>query len=141
MKSKIVEVKSFYNYLTHQLPAITEFSIFLGHPNAHAPFMNHKWIMRVESVLTCARGVYSHACAEAYTASQNHRSNKRKTHTAALTKKKLSKIVPGTIYYKKNRYKKELFPPSSSNSQYILCSLPLILSIYCVNIEGNVINL
>ena len=27
MKSKIVEVKSFYNYLTHHLPAIREFSI------------------------------------------------------------------------------------------------------------------
>ena len=28
MKSKIIEVKSFYNYLTHYLPAHTEFSFF-----------------------------------------------------------------------------------------------------------------
>ena len=35
IKSKIVKVKSFYNYITHHLPAITEFSIFLGHPNVH----------------------------------------------------------------------------------------------------------
>ena len=35
MKSKIVKVKSFYNYLTNHLPAITEFSFFLGHPNVH----------------------------------------------------------------------------------------------------------
>ena len=32
MKSKIVKVKLFENYLTHHLPAITEYSIFLGHP-------------------------------------------------------------------------------------------------------------
>ena len=32
MKSKIVKVKSFYNYLINHLPAITEISIFLGHP-------------------------------------------------------------------------------------------------------------
>ena len=35
MKSKIVKVKSFYNYLTYHLSAITEFQIFLGHPNVH----------------------------------------------------------------------------------------------------------
>ena len=28
MKSKIVKVKKFYNYLAHHLPAITEFSFF-----------------------------------------------------------------------------------------------------------------
>ena len=33
MKSNLVKVKSFYNYLTHHLPAIIEFSILLGHPN------------------------------------------------------------------------------------------------------------
>ena len=32
MKSKIVKVKSLYNFLTHHLPAITEYSIFSGHP-------------------------------------------------------------------------------------------------------------
>ena len=30
-KSKIVKVKLFYNYLTHHLPAITEFNFFWGH--------------------------------------------------------------------------------------------------------------
>ena len=35
MKSKIVKVKSFHNYLTNHLPAITEFRFFMGHPNVH----------------------------------------------------------------------------------------------------------
>ena len=35
MKSKIGKVKLFYYYLTNHSPAITEFSIFGGHPNVH----------------------------------------------------------------------------------------------------------
>ena len=35
MKSKVVKVKSYQNYLTYYLPPITEFKILVGHPNVH----------------------------------------------------------------------------------------------------------
>ena len=34
----MIKVNSFYNYLTHYLPAITEFLYFLGHPNVQCTY-------------------------------------------------------------------------------------------------------
>ena len=46
-KSKIVKVKSFYNYLTHNLPATKEFSIFGCHPTVHLCGQNPRLRIRI----------------------------------------------------------------------------------------------
>ena len=80
---------------------------FLGHPNAHAPFMNYEWIMRVEIVLTCERDVYFHACAEAYIASRIHNIVVTNLRLIPLTENYLKLcreqfiVLLYTIYYKK----------------------------------------
>ena len=104
--------------------------------------MNHKWIIKVEIVLTCERGVYSHACAESHIASRNHSIVVSNLRLIPLTENYLKLCreqfifllytISDVIIKKKSiiDYKKNSFHP-----------LPLNISIFFVNSQGNVINL